>query len=810
MTDRIEHPSPPVAVLRPLLAGLVIAALTAAMTIVASATAARAATTTLYVSPSGTGSTCSSAQPCSLSGAQTAVRSQNSSMSGDIVVQLADGVYRLSAPLRLTAADSGTNGYRVVWQAAPSAHPVISGARAVTGWTLANQSKNIWQANVGAGIDTRQLYVNGVLATRARTQVNRSDFTANGSGLRFGNSALSYLNNLAGQNRVEMESVGSFTDRYVRVQSISGNFITMQQPSWNNNIFGYDTFTTPHRAGPLYIENAYEFLDSPGEWYINPSTGVLSYIPLSGQNMSSTSVELPVLQSLVGVGGTYDAPAHHITFSGITFTGTSWLGPSSNQGFADQQTGSYITGNSNWPGDLPSSCQEGCQQFESTRPNWAQMPAAVQVSAADHITFTDSQFVNLGQTAIGIGNDANAHTSGVGLGAGDITVTRSEIARNSAGGIVVGGVRADAHHPSDQRMVNRNITITDNRIHDLGLDYRGVVSVLTTYVATTDVSHNEVYNMPYTGMSIGYGWGANEPGGSTQYANRGLYNYQPRYTTATTASGNKLVGNYVHDVMQQMTDGGCIYTLSWNPNALISDNYCLRTNGWFGLYFDEGSKYYTVRNNVFSNTGTWATANYWGGENMGNFTVTGNWSTNGSTNITNGDRGNVVNNNVTVSNGQWPSGAQSVMSSAGPRNGTSTPSPSPSSPSGSTSALKGVASGRCLDVTGVSQANGAAAQIWDCNGQANQQWTTTSAGELRVYGTKCLDVNGGATADGSTVIIWDCNGQNNQKWRLNSDGTITAVGANKCLDVYGNGTANGSKVIIWTCNGQNNQKWTRA
>ncbi|MBB2741894.1 UNVERIFIED_ORG: hypothetical protein FHR35_001714 [Microbispora rosea subsp. rosea] len=810
MTDRIEHPSPPVAVLRPLLVGIVIAALTAAMAVVASATAARAATTTLYVSPSGTGSTCSSAQPCSLSGAQTAVRSQNSSMSGDIVVQLADGVYRLSSPLRMTAADSGTNGYQVVWQAAPSAHPVISGARAVTGWTLANQAKNIWQADVGTGIDTRQLYVNGALATRARTQVNRSDFTATGSGLRFGNSALSYLNNLAGQNRVELESVGSFTDRYVRVQSISGNFITMQQPSWSNNIFGYDTFTTPHRAGPLYIENAYEFLDSPGEWYINPATGVLSYIPLSGQNMSSTSVELPVLQSLVDVGGTYDAPAHHITFSGITFTGTSWLGPSSSQGFADQQTGSYIAGNSNWPGDLPSSCQEGCQQFESTRPNWSQMPAAVQVSAANHITFSDSQFVNLGQTAVGIGNDANAHASGVGLGASDITVTRSEIARSSAGGVVVGGVRADAHHPSDQRMVNRNITISDNRIHDLGLDYRGIVSVLTTYVTTTDVSHNEVYNMPYTGMSIGYGWGANEPGGSTQYANRGLYNYQPRYTTPTTASGNKLVGNYVHDVMQQMTDGGCIYTLSWNPNAVISDNYCLRTNGWFGLYFDEGSKYYTVRNNVFSNTGTWATANYWGGENMGNFTVTGNWSTNGSTNITNGDRGNVVNNNVTVTNGQWPSGAQSVMASAGPRNGTSTPSPSPSSPSGSTSALKGAGSGRCLDVSGASQANGAQAQIWDCNGQANQQWTSTSAGELRVYGNKCLDVNGGSTADGASVIIWDCNGQNNQKWRLNSDGSITAVGANKCLDVYNNGTANGSKVIIWTCNGQNNQKWTRA
>lgn len=314
VTDRIEHPSPPVAVSRPLLAVLVIAALTMAMTMVAPTTAARAATTTLYVSPSGTGSTCSSAQPCSLPGAQTAVRSRNGSMSGDIVVQLADGVYRLSAPLRLTAADSGTNGYQVIWQAAPSAHPVISGARAVTGWTLADQAKNIWQANVGTGIDTRQLYVDGALATRARTQVNRSDFTATGSGLRFGNGTLSYLNNLARQNRVELESIGSFTDRYVRVQSIGGNFITMQQPGWNNNIFGYDVFTSPHRAGPLYIENAYEFLDSPGEWYIDPTTGVLSYIPLSGQNMSSTSVELPVLQSLVNVGGTYDAPAapHHV------------------------------------------------------------------------------------------------------------------------------------------------------------------------------------------------------------------------------------------------------------------------------------------------------------------------------------------------------------------------------------------------------------------------------------------------------------------------------------------------------------------
>ncbi|MEV0354389.1 arabinofuranosidase catalytic domain-containing protein [Nonomuraea sp. NPDC050680] len=128
--------------------------------------------------------------------------------------------------------------------------------------------------------------------------------------------------------------------------------------------------------------------------------------------------------------------------------------------------------------------------------------------------------------------------------------------------------------------------------------------------------------------------------------------------------------------------------------------------------------------------------------------------------------------------------------------------------SAATTPLVGVGSGRCLDVNGVSQANGAQVQIWDCNGQSNQQWTATSAGELRVYGGKCLDVYGAGTANGTNVIIWDCNGQSNQQWRLNADGTITAVGAGKCLDVSASGTANGTKVQIWTCQGAANQKWT--
>jgi hypothetical protein len=779
-----------------MLAAIIGALLAAAVVLVASSRPAFAATTTLFASPSGTGTSCSATAPCTVSAAQAAVRSLAPTMSGDVVVQLADGVYRLTTPLRLSAADSGNNGFSVIWQAAPSAHPVLSGAQAVTGWSLVDAGKNIWRANVAAGIDARQLYVNGVAATMARTAVNRSDFSASGTGLRFTNTALTFLNNLANQNRVEFQSIGSFTDRYARAQSISGNAITMQQPGWNNNNNGFDTFSSPFRAGPLYIENALELLDAPGEWYLDPGTGQLSYIPLAGQNMSSASVELPILQSLVDIGGTYDAPAHNISFAGITFAGTSWLGPSSSQGFVDQQTGAYIAGTWSWPAF--GSCTSGCQQFEATRPSWSQMPAAVQVSAANTITFTNDQFVNLGQTALGIGNDANAHASGVGLGASSVTVTGSTFTRDSAGAIVVGGVRADAHHPSDSRMVNRNIVVSNNSIHDIGTDYRGITSVLTTYVTNATITHNEVFNMPYSGISVGYGWGANDAGGSNDYANRGLYNFQPRYTTATTASNNQVTGNYVHDVMQQMTDGGCIYTLSANPGGLINGNYCLRTNGWFGLYFDEGSRLFNASGNVFSAIGTWATANYCCNNNTGTLTVSNNWTSSSSTNILNADHSNTVSGNTTVTNGAWPAGAQSVIASAGIQSG-----------GGQQNALiVGVPSGRCVDINNLSTTNGTQAQLWDCNGGTNQRFTYTSSRQLMVYGTKCLDASGQGTSNGTQVVIWDCNGQPNQQWTINANGTITGVQSALCLDASGAGTANGTKIILWSCNGGANQQWT--
>jgi hypothetical protein len=57
------------------------------------------------------------------------------------------------------------------------------------------------------------------------------------------------------------------------------------------------------------------------------------------------------------------------------------------------------------------------------------------------------------------------------------------------------------------------------------------------------------------------------------------------------------------------------------------------------------------------------------------------------------------------------------------------------------------------------------------------------------------------------VVIWDCNGQANQQWNVNGDGTVTGVQSGLCLDAAGAGTANGTKVDLWTCNGGGNQQW---
>jgi hypothetical protein len=129
---------------------------------------------------------------------------------------------------------------------------------------------------------------------------------------------------------------------------------------------------------------------------------------------------------------------------------------------------------------------------------------------------------------------------------------------------------------------------------------------------------------------------------------------------------------------------------------------------------------------------------------------------------------------------------------------------------GTSGTIVGTGSGRCVDVPNQSQTSGTQVELWDCNGGSNQQWTSTSAGELRAYGSVCLDAAGQGTSPGTKVDIYTCGGGSNQKWTINADGTITGVQSGLCLDATGAGTANGTLLELWTCNGGSNQQWTRS
>ncbi|MEV6620581.1 right-handed parallel beta-helix repeat-containing protein [Amycolatopsis sp. NPDC051106] len=587
------------------------------------------------------------------------------SARADVHVELAGGTYRLSAPLKFTGEDSGRNGHTITWQARAGQRPVLSGGQAVTGWQLHDPAANIFVADVPKGADSRQLYIDGASAPRAAITIARTDVQVTGTGLTIVNPALSYLASLPAQDRIEVESQNSFTDRYAPVQSIAGTTITMQQPAWNNNNWGYDTLARPFAGGTLLLENSYAFLQT-GQWYLDPAAGKLYYKAAPGQSPAGKDVELPRLTSLLQVSGTYDRPVRNLAFRGLSFEHTTWLEPGTPIGYADQQSGAFLASAFPQPADFLTSCQIGCPQFEAARNSWHQVPAAVQVSAADTISFEGNTFAHLGQVGLGIGNDANAHAGGVGLGASGITVRRNTFTDDAGSGIVVGGVQPDAHHPGNPAMTTKNVTITDNLVTNVARDYKDMAGILSTYVTHAVIEHNEVSDLAYDGIDVGWGWGANDPGGSQDYRNRGLYAYQPVYTTPTTLKDTVVRYNLVHGTKKVFHDGGSIYNLSANPGAVIDRNYIYDNHTTVGLYLDEGSRYVSLSGNVIQDAGVWAFTNASSTNNTNDNTFTGNWYNTGATQVATGaPHNNVLDGNVKITDGSWPAAAQDVMRNAG-------------------------------------------------------------------------------------------------------------------------------------------------
>ncbi len=638
---------------------------------------------TIHVAPTGNDrNPGTQARPVqTLPRAQELVRAANA--QSDVTVILAEGTYMLSAPLLFRRDDGGLNGHHVTWRAAEGATPLISGGQQVSGFRVHDAERRIYVADVPRGLDARQLWVDDTLAERPWLEIRASDVSFNATGFTITNPKLDWLSQLKRPDRLELNATGFFTDRRSPAKGIEGKRVTMQQPAWDNNSWGYDTVTRPifPQDSRLFLVNALEFIDKtndwhakPYQWVIDPDAGKLYLRMGLDEDIAKRRVMLPRLETLISISGTPDAPVERLRFEGLRFSYSSWLGPSRPTGYANQQSGAYLLESSPIrPADAWQSCGWGCVEFESMRQKWNQMPAAVQLSAARDVRFDRNIFSQLGQIALGIGNDANANLSGVGLATQNIRVSRNRFAILSGSAIMAGGIRVKAHHPEQATLTNRDLVIEDNVIATVSQDYRDNAAILTTYIDGARIAHNDISDAPYDGIATGWGWGYNDAGGNPNYdENAKGYTYNVKYKTPTVLRNTLVEGNRIHGVKTWFMDGGAIYNLSANPGSVIRNNHIFDIGNRIAIYLDEGSKHFQVTGNVVETQGKWLNINTAGKmfrrristDNL----ATGNWHISNST----GGRwleeiGNVARDNILVPDRDWPAAARKVIEEAGVR-----------------------------------------------------------------------------------------------------------------------------------------------
>jgi chitodextrinase len=524
----------------------------------------------IYVAPTGTGVQLGTkAHPFrSLEAARTAARAVNLLGKTDIDVVLADGTYTVDKTFTLTSLDSGRNGHTVTYEAAPGAHPVISGGQSLTGWTVSDAARGIYKTHVGT-LDTRQLYVNGELETRARGAENPGGFTKTATGYTITDTSLDAYKN---QQNIEVVSRWGWMMYRCPVQSIVGTTMTMQQPCWHNA----NLHAGQEIQNPTWIENAYELLDTAGEWYLDKAAGDLYYMPKPGQNLATATVTVPKVQDLVDVNGTIDKPVSNVSFQGITFSYSTWLAPSSSDGVVEGQAGFRIVGDS-----YPT--------FDSSRLYWQKTPGAVNVSYGHNVSFTGNRFTHLGAVGLNL-NTGTQGTDIVGNVFTDVAAT----------GIQIGGTDIVDHHPTDLRSVTKNTLVSNNVVTKVANIYNGSLGILAGYTDHTTIEHNKVYDLPYSGISVGWGWGLTDKGGDSNYpGNSGV----PVYDTPTTSTDTIVRDNAISDIMKNQADGGAIYTLSASPNSVVSGNVItdIPENAYGAIYQDEGSRYWHTTQNAFCN-----------------------------------------------------------------------------------------------------------------------------------------------------------------------------------------------------------------
>ena len=519
-------------------------------------------------------------------------RTEDNRIQGGITIYMEGGTYAFHEPVFIRPEDSGTKESPTVIRSVGDEKVILSGGISINGW---KKQGKVWVADVpafnGRPLDFRQLWVNGKKAVRARDvedfeKMNRICSVDEKNEILYvpavsihrlidnkGNLKAKYAEMVLHQ----MWCVANLRIRSVEVQGDSAA-IRFHQPESRiqfEHPWPRPMVTTNGHNSAFYLTNARELQDVPGEWYHDIDARKVYYYPREGEKMQEAEVIVPAVETLVRVEGTLDRPACHIRFEKITFSYTTWMRPSE-KGHVPLQAGMYLTDGYR----IDPKMQRNYLNHPLDNQGWLGRPAAaVRVVAARQIDFERCRFEHLGSTGL----DYEEAVQG--------GVVRGCLFRDIAGnGLLVGSFSPAAHEthlpydPADRREVCTQQQINNCYFTEIGNEDWGCLAIAAGYVGDVNIEHNEISEVPYSGISLGWGW--------TQ--------------TVNCMRNNRVHANLIHHYAKHMYDVAGIYTLGSQPKSYVTENcvhsiykpgYVHDPNHWFYLYTDEGSSFITVRDN---------------------------------------------------------------------------------------------------------------------------------------------------------------------------------------------------------------------
>ncbi|EEO55406.1 hypothetical protein BSCG_02331 [Bacteroides sp. 2_2_4] len=519
-------------------------------------------------------------------------RTEDNRIQGGITIYMEGGTYAFYEPVFIRPEDSGTKESPTIIRSVGDEKVILSGGISINGW---KKQGKVWVADVpafnGRPLDFRQLWVNGKKAVRARDvedfeKMNRICSVDEKNEILYvpavsirrlidnkGNLKAKYAEMVLHQ----MWCVANLRIRSVEVQGDSAA-IRFHQPESRiqfEHPWPRPMVTTDGHNSAFYLTNARELQDVPGEWYHDIDARKVYYYPREGEKMQEAEVIVPAVETLVRVEGTLDRPVCHIRFEKITFSYTTWMRPSE-KGHVPLQAGMYLTDGYR----IDPKMQRNYLNHPLDNQGWLGRPAAaVRVVAARQIDFERCRFEHLGSTGL----DYEEAVQG--------GVVRGCLFRDIAGnGLLVGSFSPAAHethlpyNPADRREVCTQQQINNCYFTEIGNEDWGCLAIAAGYVGDVNIEHNEISEVPYSGISLGWGW--------TQ--------------TVNCMRNNRVHANLIHHYAKHMYDVAGIYTLGSQPKSYVTENcvhsiykpgYVHDPNHWFYLYTDEGSSFITVRDN---------------------------------------------------------------------------------------------------------------------------------------------------------------------------------------------------------------------